>query len=429
VLETVELTLSGLHELGVGQIVLLGKCYSTKPSVFERLSAGDMIQVSALSHAFDSHAPFDAQYAQHVQTIVAKVKHAILNAAPPSPGVDRPAIVLMDDGGKLLMQVNKLLHGDARLLARSKSHVQLFGVEQTSSGHRVLSEQQAIGEHLHFPVVNVARSFAKLTHESPTIAAFTVPRILHHVEQTRRTLASEGKVWDPTGVLVLGAGFIGRAAAAELAAAAGFACSLYDPFPDQTARAACAAAELPLITEPSELRSLLGKADVVLGCTGGTSLEPEQLRWLNSTALLLSLSSSDRELSAPALRKLAQQYHDCNETVRVELHGKSLFLPFSGFPLTFDDYCASAGEPEEMQLTYSLMCSGVLLGLQRGVSQMGATAVPAPAPTSQTDADGDDGQLRSGFVDLPMDLQERLIQCHQEQGVESAVAKKYVSRL
>jgi len=116
-----------------------------------------------------------------------------------------------------------------------------------------------------------------------------------------------------------------------------------------------------IFTSSTDLEPLLEESDIIIGASGKCSLHETKLPLLKDGALLLSVSSSDRELSAPSLRCNVSQTNDWNQRFRVPLvcdksrsngnERRTVNLAYSGFPLTFEDRCSNAGEPNEMQLT------------------------------------------------------------------------------
>jgi S-adenosylhomocysteine hydrolase len=306
VLETVEIFAQTLSALGLPQSAsLLGKVYSTNPAVFRRLSAADApITLNRLSASFDSHRPFDHQYAEHVQTVAERAVHVLQSLALSGETSLPQRVVLMDDGGALLTSVNSLINSQPTLRSWLEKHLQqhgfpvLVGGEQTSSGWARLQSCEV----LHFPIFNVARSWAKLTYESPNIAAFSVPRVIHHIKATQETM---GTSFIPKHAIILGAGAIGKSIAQVLQVKLpSLRLSLFDPNVTCYQCDQNLSSPISFHSSTSELNALLPTADVVIGATGSVALHPTQFDLLPDVSLLMSLSSSDRELSAPELRLL-----------------------------------------------------------------------------------------------------------------------------
>ena len=96
-----------------------------------------------------------------------------------------------------------------------------------------------------------------------------------------------------------------------------------------------------------------------MGCTGETSIKPEHFSSLKKGAILVSASSSDREFSAPKLRKLVRRNKDCHKDLKIN----GLIILNSGFPINFD---GNENEPpKKIQLTRTLIFSAVCLGLTK----------------------------------------------------------------
>ncbi|MGK3989284.1 NAD(P)-dependent oxidoreductase [Sorangium sp. So ce136] len=172
-------------------------------------------------------------------------------------------ILLADDGGKLI----RIAHDHFRELAGVFS-----SVEHTSRGIFELERTD-----LCMPVVNVARSWAKLNVESTYIGESV------DVQLERRV----GRLDPNTTALVVGYGAIGKAVAICLRRR-GMEVLVHDPALKDSAG------------EPYE--RLLARADLVLGCSGRTTLDEVHWPYLKSGAVLVSCSSLDLEFAAWKIR-------------------------------------------------------------------------------------------------------------------------------
>ncbi|MBM3230297.1 hypothetical protein FJZ22_01420 [Candidatus Pacearchaeota archaeon] len=288
---------------------LLGKCYSTDKESL-RLFVEKGVKIHKASEAFDSHKSYDEDSHTHVkeffQGIVKQVSFK-----------EYDNVILLDDGGFLLSLANEEL---------KKVH-KIIGVEQTSSGYERLKNLE-----LNFPIINVARSKAKLVYETPIIVNQFIKNLKHELKKINRK---------PRNALIMGNGAIGKGIAESLKKH--FSVSIYD-----------------INKQVSDFESLenLNKKikdfDLIIGCVGKSSFPLSSFNKLKRNAILASVSSSDREFSAPYLRLLDEQYTDCHKNVKI----RDIYVLNSGFPVTFTEHSIGA-DPKDMQLTMSLLFSGI----------------------------------------------------------------------
>jgi len=371
-LSTVALMLESFRERSAERIHVLGKCYSTHPDVFSYLRQRGF-DVNPRSVHFDSHEAFDDGFDVSTQDVCARIRDLLeVNTNAGSRREDKPLVVIMDDGGMLLEKVNKMLLHTPALSDGARF---MFGVEQTSSGWQRLQKYDNSGS-LVLPVYNVARSFAKLKYESPLISHFTMPRVLSNITQTRNGQKGRSAVGVSSKALILGGGAIGMNIQAHLNETGVIEAKIFDPnlgksssinkneggqHGEDADAAEDTVTENSIFTSSTDLEPLLEESDIIIGASGKCSLHETKLPLLKDGALLLSVSSSDRELSAPSLRCNVSQTNDWNQRFRVPLvcdksrsngnERRTVNLAYSGFPLTFEDRCSNAGEPNEMQLT------------------------------------------------------------------------------
>ncbi|CAM0116885.1 hypothetical protein [Rhabdochlamydiaceae symbiont of Dictyostelium giganteum] len=179
ILSTTHSMLRSLYPLGLSpqNVFLLGKCYSSNQSVWqEMLSEG--INVSPLSFFFKQDLSFDTQFSK----ITLQFLEDALNSLNLSV-FDK--IIIIDDGGQLI-EISTTLMLD---------HRKIVGIEQTSSGYEKIKNK-----HLQFPVINVARSEAKLLYESPFISEIVIEKALKRIARLNMDLRQ---------VLIIGNGVIG----------------------------------------------------------------------------------------------------------------------------------------------------------------------------------------------------------------------------
>jgi S-adenosylhomocysteine hydrolase len=291
---------------------LLGKCYSTDQETLNRfLSVG--AHVSPDSCAFDSHRSFDEQSADAIERL-------LQTASPKLSALER--VLVIDDGGDLILAANGLF----KMMA---------GVEQTSSGYRKISAAS-----LQYPVVNVARSDAKLRTESPMIADVIAKKLRPYLT-------------NDSNILVVGNGAIGNSVYNLLGQH--YSVTSYDVSTDKQA-----------LFRNGKLK--LSEYDMIVGCTGSTILQPEQLKYCKQGAVLASASSSDIEFQAHLLRRKMQRTADCHQAIAVD----GITLLNSGFPINFDGSAHSVS-PEKIQFTRALLLAGAYQALNsnaRGIIEL-----------------------------------------------------------
>lgn len=311
-LQTTHAMLRSLFRVGLDprNVAVIGKCYSTHPGVVDAMRA-DGIYVDDCSDAYAPHESFDTQYTRHVERFFAE-SWARLTAGRTA------RVVLLDDGGSLLAVAGAMLDASADVI----------GIEQTSAGYAKI-----VGCALGFPVINIARSSAKLLYESPIIAA--------RVTQTafERTAGIDSSA----AILITGAGAIGTALADVLR-------PLHDRVDVYDTRSGC--------MTPIDLPNAIGGYDVIIGATGATSVPASMHELLRPGVLLMSASSSDREFDAVALRRRTTPNPDCHADLRVADGSVDATLLNSGFPVNFDGspMCGDAS----MALTMALLAAAVL---------------------------------------------------------------------
>ncbi len=289
--------------LNPNNVFLLGKCYSTNRETLGRFVARGA-RVSPYSCAFDSHRHFDEQSNEAVEKLLAYSSSQL-------SGLER--VLIIDDGGDLLLAANGAFKN-------------AFGIEQTSSGFRKLNYAP-----LKYPVVNVARSEAKLKFESPMIAEIVAVKLQPYLLESSR-------------ILIIGNGAIGNSIYELLGKR--YSVTSYDVSGNKQ--------ELF-----SESKLKLDVYDIIIGCTGNTVLQPEQLKQCKKDVVLASASSSDIEFPALFLRKQFLRSSECHQTLSIN----GITLLNSGFPINFDGNKYSVS-PEKIQFTRSLLLAGIHQALQ-----------------------------------------------------------------
>jgi len=310
ILATTHLMLRSLYEreLDPKNIFLLGKCYSSSRSVYREMLQ-DGIHVSPMSFFFDSNQSFDEQFSDIVDRFL---EHSLSQ-------VDLSTfnkIIVVDDGGQLITLSAKFLNGWKNVI----------GIEQTTAGY------EKIKCSLQFPVINVARSQAKLVYESPLIAETVVKKSLRRIASLNLPIQK---------ILIIGNGPIGSSIYSALNV--GYELHVYDKNMNNE-----------ILNKRIDFEGLLRSVDLILGCTGNTSLPFAKFSHLKSGCVLISTSSSDREFDAVHIRRKSKIAKGCHDDVEVE----GITLLNSGFPINFDGGRHSV-PPNKIQFTRALLIAAI----------------------------------------------------------------------
>ncbi len=289
-------------------LYVIGKCYSTDPNVYAQLQE-DGVKVSPLSLKFDSHISYDKDFENSLEIFLKEIEEKVVFEK-------FEKIIVLDDGGHLLSKINK----------KFKKDVKIIGIEQTSSGYNRLKNK-----HIFFPIVNMARSWIKLQYESPIITQLAYKKIMEKILNIKIK---------PQKVLILGNGVIGKQIYSDLKKTKKFELSMYDVDHDNS--------------DFRVLKKHLSKFDLIIGCSGETSLSPSHFKFFKKNAILASISSSDREFDAVSFRKLCPQIFNCHTTLKVN----DTYLLNCGFPINFDkDF--DLIDTDDFQLTRGLVLASL----------------------------------------------------------------------
>lgn len=293
-------------------VALLGKCYSTDAATYHAMREAGFDVCENTVH-FDSHTSFDKAFQSHIHAFFAQRKDRLNDKK-------YKKVIILDDGGECIEIAPQYLD--------SFDHV--VGMEQTSSGYNFLRDKQHF-----FPIVNVARSEAKLTCESSKI-------IEEGITQLRKELPTLAKQYSIkiTNALVIGNGPIGERMI-EALKSDGYQVKCFD----------IDAAKSDFSVD--EFAAIIGTFDLIVGCTGTTSLKKEYHHLLKNGCILASMSSSDREFDAIHLRYKAAQTNNCSEHIQVD----GVILLHCGFPMTF--FIEQRDNPQFFQFTRSLIISAI----------------------------------------------------------------------
>lgn len=295
-------------------ITVLGKIYSFNTEIAKSLQN---IGIRVLQPHFSGKA-FDTEHAENCRTIATETPRDI-------------GVVVLDDGGFLLKAFQK--------------HSVLFGVEQTSSGFRMLEKTNLV-----FPIFNVARSKTKLTQESLLVARHSFNRIYEYIHKAG--------ILKPR-VLVIGLGPIGKAA--------------YQVFEDMGISTTGCDSEMDKTSLLKYLQKK--KPDLVIGATGSQLFNVSDLDFLERKHKyhFISVSSSDREFPVAKLRK--------KESVHDDVIYKNFIFVNNGFPITFKGNKEEL-TPIEIEKTIGLLIGSVFHGATHKMFE------------------------EKGFIDVPRELEE-----------------------
>lgn len=291
---------------------LIGKCYSTNKEVMEKFRKKG-VYVHNGSVKFDSHLSFDSVFESEVRNFLKLIQNKV-------DFQNYKKVLLIDDGGYLVNIGNSLIENTANVVA----------IEQTSSGYNKLRKI-----NLKFPVINVARSNAKLDYESPFIAELVANKLSDKIKFHKLK---------PKNVLIVGAGPIGKNLIKILKEK--LDTHIYDLHQH--------------ISDfgKTKLENIISAFDLIIGASGNEIIGDKSYGKFKKDVILASASSSDREFSAVSLRKQAPKITDCHKDIFVN----NIWLFNCGFPLNFDGNKNSVS-PEKIQITRALMLSAICLAM------------------------------------------------------------------
>lgn len=309
VCSTTEVLFDALFKLHLNpkNLYVIGKCYSTNPAVLARLQRKG---VNALfsSSSFNYAIPFDLDFDRNIDEMLKQVV-----ASHDLSSYEK--IIILDDGGHLLEKVNEFL----------PKNLPIVGIEQTSSGFNRMKDKE-----VSFPIVNLARSWLKLKYESPIIIKLVLRKLKEKLSKLNCKIRK---------LLLIGYGVLGQEIHKVLKDR--YLVSTFDSIPEKS------------MIPTNDFKKRLSEFDLIIGCTGATSLTDDDFRYLKKPVILASISSSDREFEAFKLRKL-QPSENCHSNVMTE----GITLLNSGFPITFDEDYDSI-DTDDFQLTRALILASI----------------------------------------------------------------------
>lgn len=248
-----------------------GKNYSANPDVTARMAAEGW-DVAWQAHPTPQAAGLDAEAT--VYAMARQQLSQLFRGCKPHRE-SKPRFLLLDDGGKLLRALHDFFPQYAHLCV---------GVEQTDRGIQVIEQMRAEGVQLDLPVVDMARSAVKKTFEAPMIGEAIVTNSLAALEA-----ASPGFRPERETATIIGFGAIGRATAQALLRR-GYAVGVVEPDPHARAEAE------RLGCSVGERSEVLGQGQLLISCTGRTTMSPEEFSLLPNRCVLVNGASGNHEL-------------------------------------------------------------------------------------------------------------------------------------
>lgn len=315
-LETSAILFNNLFYLGLSphRFSVIGKCYSTDPTVHFELKCVKGLDVCPSSQKFSPTRSFDNQYEENVRSFFELRLNRILTS-----GCKK--LIVIDDGGTLIETIN-----DYVKLKILPAVIKIIGIEQTSAGFAKLQTVD-----LSFPVINVARSEVKLGLEATLIADAILASLQLALEEINLT---------PKRALVLGKGALGSKVEEKLNLY--YNVDSYDPLTDRGS-----------IHNFKEIE--FNRYDLIVGCSGKEAIDPANFHLLKKKTVLASGSSSDREFCGAMLRAQLGRSPHCHEHLNIN----GVHLLNCGFPVNFSGYYKLVDD-ERYQLTRSLLLAGIL---------------------------------------------------------------------
>jgi S-adenosylhomocysteine hydrolase len=274
------LTASGV---AADRIALVGKTYSEHPLVAREMRHDGFLILPG--HARTDERQAMPRWLRAVQSLLPGLRDDRLEAALLERLRQPGRLLLLDDGGSLILLVNRLVTEHPELAGK------IVAVEQTRRGIDKLS-----GVDLRFPVIDVARAWAKRTYEAPLIGRSVANSVEERLADLERRRIPFGKK-----VLVIGYGTVGRAVAREMKAR-GYDVVAYDKH--DNARADAQEDGIPLYTTQAEA---FPHGELVISSTGEIVVRKSNLGRLPTGAVLFNAGSHETEFD-PALKDVPKTF-------------------------------------------------------------------------------------------------------------------------
>lgn len=349
------------------RIFVIGKPYSTITSVVDRLK-----QLGINVFVPDTEEFEPGNYAEDYERIIRKYWAYVLA----HPQFDCAQTVVLDEGGNLRRAMPAGLARSRRIVA----------IEHTSSG--VMRGEGA--PVLDYPLILLARSFAKTRFESPYIAKAIVERLDISLCDAEGSLSDGVRPLARKRVGIIGLGHLGATIARELKMIAGVA-SVHAADANEQVFSDPVNRWVPHLSKSEVVQ----QSDVILGCTGSELVDidvplfgtPNLVARGNRSVARSnksvprkyfgSCSSGDREFQSLIRRLRVIKSAGTRRSIFADSRGQvgecDVTLMNGGFPLNFNR--ADEFEPFErirltreltltavMQATFMLDCSGIADG-------------------------------------------------------------------
>lgn len=286
-----------------------GKNYSANPDVTARMMAEGW-DVAWQAHPTPQEAGLDAEAT--VYEMARQQLRNLFKGCNPRKET-QPRFLILDDGGKLLRALHDHFPEYAHLCV---------GVEQTDRGIQVIEKMAAEGIELKLPVVDMARSPVKKAFEAPMIGEAIVTNTLAALDA-----ASAGLSIEPATATVVGFGAIGGATAQALLRR-GFEVNVIDPSP----KAQAAAEALGCVTGDRD--ALLARGQLLVSCTGQTTITPEEYDKLPNGCVLVNGASGNHELG---LHEVSADFFARTDEIAHRTDAARLVTSFGGRDLDLGD--------------------------------------------------------------------------------------------
>ena len=314
-------------------IYFLDKLYSTHDRSWGKIKQliGDESRIIRLTPPSEPWL-YGSNMKKHINRLYKKVMEDISHQQEPPT-----KIILLDDGGRLI-----------ELLPQELLKYHVYGVEQTTAGHRRLTEKAP-----HCPWISIAASQLK-RNEDPFIGELAAQRV-------RQLLSSSTTTAEPQNVRcgIIGLGHIGTAVAQELIAA-GFDVSFYDSQSEITVT-------IPNLKKSANATELIKTNQFIIGCTGQDTLKGIDLTTaINEDKHFISVSSEAIEFKSLMVRYQRQiqnldQYQQNPFTdLCYRINNYCIIFVNSGFPATFNHTQPHAVAAKKIAVTRAALFAGVM---------------------------------------------------------------------
>jgi hypothetical protein len=316
----------------IREVSLIGPEHNSDPETIEKLKALPNVNISEMV-PYNSHSYYYDYFMKNAQDFLEKELERI-----EKNDCSELTLIILDEGGMLIEEINSTYE------AHYPEWRYIVGVEQTTSGYNLLAKQE-----LHLPVVDVATSRWKKTHESTFIARDCINALLNLLKYKYDENIHQ------LNYLIVGIGAVGGNIMKLLKTVINEENIFgYDTDPEKG------------YTQIPDLSTI----DVVIGATGNTgdgeNSEPIACSILNeleeskSDKKVYFASTSFFDVEFGKLTLEMRESSEENQELEFNHHYKNGILLNSGFPIN----CFEDAALEDIQLTRSLMFCGIIQTLE-----------------------------------------------------------------